>query len=72
MFLNSAGSGLLGIFVKLQQKSKEARETEEQKQFRQKISVALSTFLGIDIDIAENCMNMTMTRHTKLRNLIEK
>lgn len=72
VFINAAGSGLIGIFVKLQQKSAESRQTESQKEFRQKISMALSTFLGIDIDIAENCMNMTMTRHTKLRNLIER
>ena len=34
--------------------------------------MALSTFLGIDIDIAENCMKMTMTRLTKLMSLIER
>ena len=34
VFINAAGSGLIGIFVKLQQKSVESRQTESQKEFR--------------------------------------
>lgn len=66
-----AGYGLYELVVKLNNRAFEAKESEEQKAFRQNVSQALSNLLQIDIEIAESCMNTTMTRQTNLRMLIE-
>lgn len=60
------------LAVKSYTKAFEAKPSEEQKQFRQKVSQALSNLLLIDIEIAESCINTTMTRQTNLRMLIEQ
>lgn len=62
MVVGYAGYGLYELVVSLNKKAFEAKQSEEQKQFKQKVSQALSNLLQIDIEIAESCMNTTMTR----------